>query len=50
MNKRDAHSEEAVDETTVVAETTVDEIEGAATDKEDTSSFTFPEEFPIIFF
>ena len=37
MNKRDAHSEEEGDEATVVAETTVDEIEEAATDKEDTS-------------
>jgi hypothetical protein len=50
MNKRDAHSEEKADEATVDAETTVGEIEEAATDKEDTSSFTFPREFPIIFF
>ena len=50
MNKRDAHSEEEADETTAVAETTVDEKEEADTDKEDTSGFTSPRKFPIIFF
>ena len=49
MNKRDAHSEEE-DEAMAVAETTVGEIEEAATDKEDTSSLKFPKKFPIIFF